>query len=514
MQPLVLTLCLMGAAALIAVPLGIGLATALAGCGGGRLGATVRRIAITMLFVLIALPLYVHAAAWEATAGKFGWLPLMQTSGNRFWFGGFPATAWIHGISGSAWVSLAILWAWQRLPRSLSDQGRMDLTPFRQWWVIALPAAAPAIATAGLWVMLIAGTEMTVADLYGVRTLADTIYLQYAFDPHWKPILQACVTPLLVGIPILWLIDRKLALPARPTLGTTPWWSDDVSAGQSTRWPITTRISASLALAGLLLFLVAIPLISLLVKGGIVVRAADASVPTVPSGRYAWSWERFGITMSDAFSTFSAEYQWTFVIGIAVAVTATPLALIAAWWANGSQFRSRIGAGIALVLMLLPGPVVGMAVIFLFHNRGEWLDSLYQRSIVPTVIACLPRSLPATYFVLRVGYRMLDCKPTEAARSEGGTSWQIFSRIELPRLFPVIFIAALVAATVATADVPSTLVILPPGMTTVGTRTFALLHSGVRYQVAGLTLGFLIFVALFAILCPLLYKRVWRNRVR
>jgi iron(III) transport system permease protein len=53
-------------------------------------------------------------------------------------------------------------------------------------------------------------------------------------------------------------------------------------------------------------------------------------------------------------------------------------------------------------------------------------------------------------------------------------------------------IAWLFSAVVASGDIAATLPVIPPGMTTVGTRLFGLLHSGARYQEAALAFWYII----------------------
>ena len=71
-------------------------------------------------------------------------------------------------------------------------------------------------------------------------------------------------------------------------------------------------------------------------------------------------------------------------------------------------------------------------------------------------------------------------------------SWiQRMWRVDLRLLTGPLVLASLAAAVVATGDVPVTLPVAPPGVTTVGTRLFGLLHSGARYQEAALAIWYL-----------------------
>jgi iron(III) transport system permease protein len=64
--------------------------------------------------------------------------------------------------------------------------------------------------------------------------------------------------------------------------------------------------------------------------------------------------------------------------------------------------------------------------------------------------------------------------------------------IDLPILKRSLMTAFLATGVVASGDVPATLPVIPPGVSTVGTRLFGLLHSGARYQEAALAIWYVL----------------------
>lgn len=532
MQPAWITIWLMLCAVLIAVPLGVVMAVAASCCEPGKFGRRVRGLYLVAMLCAIALPMYLHAAGWESAAGKFGWVPLMQTSGQRFWFSGFFATAWIHGIIGAAWVGLATVWGVSRIPRNLIEIAAMEASVLRSLGAVVLPLALPGIVAGALWVALLAATEMTVADLYGVRTLADLVYLRYAYDPEPMGIVLACLAPAVVAVPLLYFLLRAsgqvTAVHQGPPLG---WLSPiERTSGQmrtvviEEQWPnaapearepvggrplvrcgrgfgmmLRRGLPPVVVIVAVALVLV-LPLLSLLVKAGWQVVDVEESLASRTSARYSWSPSRFAMTISESFRTFGTEYRWTAVLAVTTALPAVVVGWVAAAWAD----RSAKVAGVALVgavlLVLLPGPVVGMVVVQLFHGRGEWFGWMYTQTLIPTICAQLVRAGPAAYLVIRAGYRTLDPAVADAAVTDGAAFFGRLFRIDGPRLLGTLLVAGAVAGIVATADVPASLVVLPPSVSTVGTRMFGLLHSGVRYQESGLAIGFCVgFAALLAI---------------
>jgi len=187
---------------------------------------------------------------------------------------------------------------------------------------------------------------------------------------------------------------------------------------------------------------------------------------------------------------FAAEYQWTGIIAISVALSAV---LIAWPLAAAGRQRRRLEAGLDLLtigLVLLPGPLVGLMVVRFFQLPVPGFSVLYQQTLVPTVVALLFRAVPAAYWVLRAGYRGLDNQLLDTAQLDHSWIRRIW-RIDRPLLQGSLWGAGIAAAIIASGDVPATLPVVPPGVTTVGTRLFGLLHSGARYQEAALAMWYL-----------------------
>ncbi len=188
--------------------------------------------------------------------------------------------------------------------------------------------------------------------------------------------------------------------------------------------------------------------------------------------------------------TFSAEYQWTAIIalltGLLAVVIAWPIAAI-----GRTHRRTERCIDLATIVMVaIPGPIVGLAVVSIFQTNVPGFRTLYQQTLLPTMLALLVRAGPVSYWVLRSGYRGIDTAVLESARLDCSWLRRMWS-IDRPLLKTKLVAASLAAALMASGDVPATLPVIPPGVTTVGTRLFGLLHSGARYQEAALAIWYL-----------------------
>ncbi|WP_146523971.1 ABC transporter permease [Novipirellula artificiosorum] len=461
----------------------------------GRIGRLVSDAFLVAMVVAVAMPLILHAAAWEATAGKFGWLCLTQTGARSFEaFRGLVASGWIHAMVGSAITALATWYGTTRQSRAVVESAMLDFSPLRAWWTIRLPMAWPWILATVIINAAIASTEMTVVDLYGYRTIADEFYLFYAVNPNLHAILTTIALPLglALGLGTLLLVSRN----APPT----PQHDEMLvrGMGESPR-PADAMIAVSiLALAGLLI--VAVPVLGLVVKIGHEVSVVDGSIET------HWSLARGIRQLWVAPSVFGREYTWTLVLGGVTGVVSAALAWPLAAIGRSKPRTERCLDVTSVVVFCVPGPIVGLAVVGVFQWDLPGFRVLYEQTLLPTVIALAVRAVPIAYWVLRSGYRGIGDTVLSSSRLEFAV-WRRLWLVDRPLMATSLVTAVVAAGLFASGDVPVTLPVSPPGVSTVGTRLFGLLHSGARYQEAALALWYLGVVACLAIVVGRSRKR-------
>ena len=506
MAPILLTVTLVLLSTLLALPLGVVWGASMHALdsrsvrepGGSRSigwASGLAKVMLAMLVAMLALPLYIHAAGWEGAAGKFGWLPMLG-GGSRFWFRGMFAAAWVHGMYGACWVALATWWGLSRRPMSVDQIGRLDAQPGVRRWLIHLPLASNWIAAAVGWNAVLAATEMTVADLYGVGTLADIVYKVYALDPEPFPVLAAVLVPPIIVLPVaLFFLSRSRWLVWTIRGGEPPTTSSATTNNASESITLSASLPASrrwaeqvfaLLVPGLITFcIVVVPIASLIAKAGWTVVKTTA-VSDQAKLDHTFTFGQVGETIQLSLGSFSEELSWSAQLALTTIVIALPIALMLAAWCETNRNARGPVMWLLLIAAMIPGPVVSLLVIQ-FFNRPMF-SFLYDRTLVPSVVAVLPRAIPAAYLVIRAGYRMLDRSVLDCAALDGyGTLGRLWS-IDAARLKRPLILAGIATFLVACGDLSATLLVLPPSVSTVASRLFGLLHSGVRQQEAGLAL--------------------------
>ncbi|WP_162273152.1 ABC transporter permease [Rubripirellula obstinata] len=461
---------------------------------------TIANLAVAILGIVAFVPLVLHGAAWEATAGKFGLTMLTQTgtstsaSGNYVFFSGMIATAWIHGVYGSSIVALATLYGVERMPRSLIDQSRLDAGPVERWWKIRLPVAKPWCVIGMMAVAGIAVTEMTIADLYGYRTIADQFYLNYALRPTVSAIAWTTVLPLILALMLIFHWSGS----SSGRVFQNESRRESVSSSENENYHPLVRVSALSILLAAILVAAVVPITGLITNLGREVIQADGQFTAT------WSIRLVLERVTVAPTVFASEYQWTAMIAAVTSLTSVAIA-----WplASLGRRRDRVGRLIdfaTIAMVCVPGPIVGLAVVTLFQADVPGFPFLYQQTILPTTISMLMRGIPVSYWIIRSGYRAIASQTLDLARLDASPVRQFWS-IERPLVFRSLIAAALVSAVVTSGDLPVSLPVIPAGVTTVPVRLFGLLHSGARYQEAALVFWYVLAIVFVFGLLRLVY---------
>jgi molybdate transport system permease protein len=157
-------------------------------------------------------------------------------------------------------------------------------------------------------------------------------------------------------------------------------------------------------------------------------------------------------------------------ISIKTAASATTitffLGLAAAWYVNKlkSRYKNIIDA-LLILPMVLPPTVMGFFLLLIFGKRGfigKILDAVGIQVIFSwqaTVIAAIAVSFPLMYKASKSSFAQVDKNITDAARTLGGSSWNVFWKITVPASWPGIAAGTVLSFARALGEFGATLMI-------------------------------------------------------
>jgi iron(III) transport system permease protein len=433
-----------------------------------------RRLLGIAVVVMLFVPLYLQAAGWDAGFGRLGWFSFSLGQVADPLLGGWGAAIWIHGLAGIPWVVLVVGTALRHVEAEFEELALLEAPSVSVLWRVTLRRCLPAIGVATIWILIATAGEMTVTDLYGIRTYAEEVYLaipQGEFDEigmQWQSFVLVIAFLTSVAFPALF----RLA----PTSSTTPSRSLVMF-----RLGALGYVSLGFTLVAVLL-IVGLPLGNLVANAGIVVEKIEGDFVR------SWQFGKFLRIVVPAVVRFSDEFRWTLLIGSVSATAVVLMAIPMAWWAGRHLVGSVFALGTAAICLATPGPVTAVVLIGLLNRESDFVYWLYDRTILAPCLAAFVKGLPLAILISWYTLRSVAPDALEAAAAEGAGSMQRLWKIAVPQRFGAFAAAWLAAFAIAMGDLAATILVAPPGVTTIGMRVFGLLHSGVDDHVAGLCL--------------------------
>ncbi len=491
------TLWLAGGTIVLSLPVGIGLAWL--AYRTNTPGASAFRF---LLIALLFLPPYLQAAGWDAGFGLQGWFP-------RWWFPdqaiaplqGWRGALFLHAIIALPWISLVTGVGLRSVPRELEEAALLDRRAFFVFRQVSWRWTAPLIVAAALWTLVVTASEITITDLYQIRTFAEEIYTGFALGDDLQQVpLRVLPSSLLIfslAIGSLWA-TQTFASRTASSIDRQPLVLDLGKA----RW-----IAAVILLfAGL--FLLGVPLGNLIFKAGLQVEQSGFQRIRV------WSVSKFATTLTDSLPRFREELKWSMVLGQLTAISVLICAFSLAWRSQSSRVAAAVGWMLTAAALAIPGPLLALGIGRLINRpHSDWMFYLYDRTLFVPWIALSVRAFPVAFLLATIAVRQIDPRLKEtAALDDAERGWALL-RWTLPLLAPALGAGWLCALSLALGDLSASILAVPPGVTTVAIRVFNLVHYGVEDQLAGLCLwSTLLFTGLTGVTVQLF--RYWGPRNR
>jgi iron(III) transport system permease protein len=439
---------------------------------------------------VLFVPVYLQAAAWQAGFGVQGWYTLVSHS--EAWLAGWTGAAWVHAMAAVPWVVLIVGAGLRLAEPELEEQALLDARGAQVFRHVTLKAALGAVAVAALWVAILTAGEIAVTDLFVVRTYAEEIYREMTIGPSLiesQPVYDAPLR-LLPGLVLTaWLVAVGWALIAKLVPRDRPMSLRRQRVFSLGVWRVPLTVAVALAL----LLLVGVPLGNLCYKAGVIVTQTDA-------GRLrSWSlWKWVEIVASSPIR-YRREFGWSLGIGTAAAFAVAVAAVPMAWIARRGGCWSQAVLLAAAVALALPGPVIGLAVIWLLNRPGLGpLVYLYDQSILAPWVALWIRGLAPAVLIMWHAFGSVPPEILDAASVDGAGPLARLFRIALPMRPAAAALAWLVALAIALGDLAASILVVPPGVSTLSIRIFGLLHYGVEDRVAGICLAQVVLFAVIA----------------
>lgn len=421
-----------------------------------RAHARLRPLLAFMLAAPVLVPPHIMAIAWIDLLGQNGIL-IVQFSGfgakALTWPGMFhlAGVIWTLGISWYPIVMAATLAALHRFDARLLEAARISGQGRRAWLCVQWPLTLPGVVAGMVLVFVISLVTFAVPSLLQVNTYPVEINALCAIFDYAGAAVQALPMAALCS-----LAGLAYILYVQPRYA---WLTGRTRTESIRAHPLGALVSTAFC-GTLILVALALPL------GVTLARAQSLRV-----FRDVWATARHEMLTSLVVSTLSATLA-----------TALAFVLVTA--------LKRRAQGSVLALSVLPlgitGGVFGLGLIALWNQAGPaaWIYD----SLAVLVLGCAARFFVFAFAGAVAGTRRMDARLDEAGAVAGVPWIGRVTGIALPLLSPHLAAVWGLVFVLTIGEVDTSVLVCPPGQTTLAIRLFSLMHYGPDSYVAALSL--------------------------
>lgn len=411
-----------------------------------RKGIFSSSLCVLLLFML-PVPGFIHAAGWRSL---FSFL-----SGQ-----GWVAAWWITVMSllpvavGLAWLGL------RAVDDELIEAARVSNPDIRVFTGVVLPLASPFLAAGAGLLFVLTLLDYSIPSLCQVNVYALEIFADFSASSEPGRAFLLALPLLIINAALLSGAVKVLRKAALAQTGRVK--IKDHQMG----WPHWFKI----------------------IQGtGISILLMQFWVPVVTLSRDTGS---FG-NLLRAVSSSGSEIAFSAEVALGAAVISVLLAYFVARVISDGH-TGRWLWPLVLLPLVLPAPLVGIGLLI----GMKLLAPPVYGSTVMISLAGAARFAPLAVILVWALLIRVDYTLIEAGRVMQSKRWQSLLCVEIPLARPALIAAALLVFVLAFGELGATLMVAPPGKSTLTLKLYNYLHYGAASSVAGLCLATAVFTML------------------
>ncbi|UYG16722.1 sugar ABC transporter permease [Brachybacterium huguangmaarense] len=193
---------------------------------------------------------------------------------------------------------------------------------------------------------------------------------------------------------------------------------------------------------GIIAFLFAIFPVLFVISASFNPLGTVASTGLIPT---SFSLEHYTTLLSGAKGNFPRWYLNTVIVCVTVSLTQVFLSTLASYTFSRFRFKGRRAGMLSLLLIMMFPSVLSMIAIYtMLAGLGEVVPILGLDSLPGYILVMLGGSLGQVWLI-KGFFDTVPKSLDEAATLDGATHWQLFTRILLPSLVPILATTVLIS---------------------------------------------------------------------
>jgi len=441
-----------------------------------------RKVFGALYLIPILIPPYIHAIVWAHLLSKNGWInqglirvfSLKEAPFNIY---GLAGAIFVMTLAYFPFVTFMTITGLKSIDRRTEEASLLHHGALRTTTGVTLPLAAPHILCGALFVFIFSIINFGVPDILRLRVYPLEIFIQFAAYYNEKAAMALSLP--LVALTFLVVLLQKWYMKDRPYVSLTG------GLEQARCYHLGNLKPYAFIFASLLLLLsTATPIFTLLQIAG-------------PLSNYI-----------KVLETTKAQLGYSIIMAVLGGLTMLFLGFFMAYFIEKTTGVAKgIGEFASLIPFAIPATVLGIGMIKVWNQ--SFTDFIYGSSLM-IILGYVAHFIPFTIRIIGSSLKQLNPRLEEVASLVTNKRFRVMGRIVIPLIRPGLAAGFFIGFVLSLGDLGTTLLIMPPGRSTVPVKIYNLMHYGADQMVAALCLLLIGLILAFSWVFYLCYKRLAR----
>jgi iron(III) transport system permease protein len=424
-----------------------------------------------------------HAIVWTHLLSKNGLInqciaQLFSLKETPFDIYGLAGAIFVMTLAYFPFVTLLTVSGLRSIDRRMEEASLLHHRPWKTIKGITLPLVAPHILCGALFVFIFSVINFGVPDILRLRVYPLEVFIQ--FSAYYNEKAAMALSLPLVGLTLLLVALQKWYMKDRSYVNLT-------SGFEETKRYHFGRLQwlACIFAFGVLFLSVATPMAVLLKMAG-------------PISTYL-----------KVLETSKTQIGYSIVLALIGGFSMACLAFFISYFIERMSGQARTLAEFAtLIPFAIPATVLGIGMIKVWNRPVT--DIIYGSSLI-IILGYVAHFIPFTTRVTSSALKQVNPRLEEMAFLVTANWFKVIGKIVLPLMVPGLLAAFFIGFILSVGDLGTTLLIMPPGKTTLPVKIYNLMHYGAEQMVAALCLVLIGIILVFSGTFYLAYKKVTKT---
>lgn len=444
-----------------------------------------RKIVGVVYFIPLLIPPYIHAIVWTHLLSKNGLVNqciarLFSLKQAPFDLYGLTGAIFVMTLAYFPFVTLLTVSGLSSINRGVEEASLLHHGYWQTIKGITLPLVAPHILCGALFVFIFSVINFGVPDILRLRVYPLEVFIQ--FGAYYNEKTAMALSLPLVGLTLLLVALQKWYMKDRSYVNLA-------NGFEETKRCHLGRLQwlACIFVFGLLFLSVVTPMAVLLKMAG-------------PISTYL-----------KVLETSKTQIGYSIVTALLGGLSMVCLAFFISCLIERMSGQAGIFAEFAtLIPFAIPATVLGIGMIKVWNRPIT--DIIYGSSLI-IILGYVAHFIPFTIRVISSALKQVNPRLEEAGFLITNSWIMVIRKIVLPLMVPGLLAAFFIGFILSLGELGTTLLIMPPGKTTLPVKIYNLMHYGAEQMVAALCLVLIGIILIFSGIFYLTYKKVAKTKL-